>query len=81
METLKTIHVTCVLLSFTGFFIRGLWMISDSSNPVTLSLKIIVMGYIAEFVGLALEELMATVGLVSSRVIVKFPYPKVSFFP
>ena len=32
METLKTIHVTCVLLSFTGFFIRGLWMISDSSK-------------------------------------------------
>jgi uncharacterized membrane protein SirB2 len=32
VETLKTIHVTCVLLSFTGFFIRGVWMISDSSK-------------------------------------------------
>jgi uncharacterized membrane protein SirB2 len=32
VETLKTIHVTCVLLSFTGFFIRGVWMIAESSK-------------------------------------------------
>jgi uncharacterized membrane protein SirB2 len=32
MELLKTIHVTCVLLSFTGFFVRGVWMIRDSSK-------------------------------------------------
>jgi len=30
MEVLKTIHVTCVVLSFTGFFIRGIWMLKDS---------------------------------------------------
>ena len=28
--TIKTIHVTCVVLSFTGFFIRGVWMLIDS---------------------------------------------------
>ena len=31
MEVLKTIHVTCVALSFTGFFIRGIWMLNDST--------------------------------------------------
>ena len=31
MEILKTIHVTCVVLSFTGFFIRGIWMLNDST--------------------------------------------------
>ena len=31
MEVLKTIHVTCVVLSFTGFFIRGIWMLKDSA--------------------------------------------------
>lgn len=30
MEVLKTIHVTFVLLSFAGFFIRGIWMLKDS---------------------------------------------------
>lgn len=29
--TIKTIHVTCVVLSFTGFFIRGIWMLRDST--------------------------------------------------
>ena len=28
MEWLKTLHVTCVVLSFSGFFIRGLWMLT-----------------------------------------------------
>jgi uncharacterized membrane protein SirB2 len=32
MGILKTIHVTCVGLSFFGFFIRGIWMLSDSSK-------------------------------------------------
>lgn len=27
---LKYIHVTCVVLSGTGFFLRGLWMLTDS---------------------------------------------------
>jgi len=31
MGTLKTIHVTFAALSFTGFFIRGIWMLRDSS--------------------------------------------------
>jgi uncharacterized membrane protein SirB2 len=30
METIKTIHVTFVVLSFAGFFIRGIWMLKDS---------------------------------------------------
>ena len=30
MEVIKTIHVTCVALSFAGFFIRGIWMLMDS---------------------------------------------------
>lgn len=30
MEIVKTIHVTCVALSFAGFFIRGIWMLKDS---------------------------------------------------
>jgi uncharacterized membrane protein SirB2 len=28
----KTIHVTCVVLSFAGFFIRGIWMLTDSTK-------------------------------------------------
>ena len=31
METLKTIHVAFVALSFAGFFIRGIWMLMDST--------------------------------------------------
>lgn len=30
MGTLKIIHVTFVVLSFAGFFIRGIWMLKDS---------------------------------------------------
>jgi uncharacterized membrane protein SirB2 len=30
MELIKTIHVTCVALSFAGFFVRGIWMLMDS---------------------------------------------------
>lgn len=29
MEAVKTIHITFVALSFTGFFIRGIWMLMD----------------------------------------------------
>jgi len=32
MGFVKTIHVSCVVLSFAGFFIRGIWMMQDSSN-------------------------------------------------
>lgn len=31
MEAIKTIHVTCVVLSFAGFFVRGVWMLRDST--------------------------------------------------
>ena len=30
METVKTIHIVFVALSFTGFFVRGIWMLKDS---------------------------------------------------
>jgi uncharacterized membrane protein SirB2 len=30
MGVLKVIHVTCVVLSFSGFFVRGIWMLRDS---------------------------------------------------
>jgi uncharacterized membrane protein SirB2 len=30
VETLKAIHITFAALSFTGFFIRGIWMLRDS---------------------------------------------------
>ena len=31
MGTVKTIHVIFVALSFAGFFIRGIWMLRDST--------------------------------------------------
>ena len=31
METVKNIHVAFVALSFAGFFIRGIWMLRDST--------------------------------------------------
>ena len=31
METVKTIHIAFVVLSFAGFFIRGIWMLRDST--------------------------------------------------
>jgi uncharacterized membrane protein SirB2 len=31
MEFVKIIHVSCVILSFAGFFIRGIWMLRDSA--------------------------------------------------
>jgi uncharacterized membrane protein SirB2 len=32
MGAIKTIHIICVMLSFTGFFIRGIWMLMDSNQ-------------------------------------------------
>ncbi len=32
MGLMKTIHVTCVVLSFAGFFVRGIWMLRDSTR-------------------------------------------------
>jgi len=31
MVIIKIIHVACVMLSFTGFFVRGIWMLRDST--------------------------------------------------
>ena len=31
MELIKIVHVTFVALSFAGFFIRGIWMLRDST--------------------------------------------------
>jgi len=31
MEWIKTIHVSCVILSFSGFLLRGIWMFFDSA--------------------------------------------------
>jgi uncharacterized membrane protein SirB2 len=31
VEIIKTIHVTCALISFAGFFMRGIWMLRDST--------------------------------------------------
>jgi len=28
----KTIHVSCIVLSFSGFFIRGIWMLQGSAK-------------------------------------------------
>ncbi len=30
MGVIKTIHLSCVIFSFAGFFIRGIWMMNDS---------------------------------------------------
>ncbi len=30
MGLVKTIHIACVVLSFTGFLIRGIWMLRES---------------------------------------------------
>ena len=30
MQWVKLLHVSCVVLSFTGFMLRGLWMLSGS---------------------------------------------------
>ena len=31
MEWLKPVHITCAVLSFSGFLLRGIWMLQDSS--------------------------------------------------
>ena len=31
MGMIKTIHVVCVVLSFSGFFLRGVWMMLEST--------------------------------------------------
>jgi len=31
MEWIKSIHISCVILSFSSFFLRGIWMLFSSS--------------------------------------------------
>jgi len=31
LEWLKPVHITCAVLSFSGFFLRGIWMLQGSS--------------------------------------------------
>jgi len=31
MEWLKPLHITCAVLSFSGFFVRGIWMLHETS--------------------------------------------------
>jgi len=30
ISIIKTIHLSCIVLSFSGFFVRGIWMLQDS---------------------------------------------------
>jgi uncharacterized membrane protein SirB2 len=41
METVKTIHITVVALSFAGFFIRGIWMLMESRFLAQLWVRIV----------------------------------------
>jgi len=41
MELIKTIHVSCVILSFSGFLLRGIWMMLDSALLASKWVKII----------------------------------------
>ena len=38
---LKHLHVTCVVLSITGFFLRGIWMLTDSPLLDRLWVKVV----------------------------------------
>lgn len=31
MQWLKLLHISCVIVSFSGFLMRGIWMINDSA--------------------------------------------------
>jgi uncharacterized membrane protein SirB2 len=41
MEWIKTIHVSCVILSFSGFLLRGIWMMIDSAMLANKWVKIV----------------------------------------
>jgi len=41
MEWAKTIHVSCVVLSFSGFLLRGLWMMLDSTMLTKKWVKVV----------------------------------------
>jgi uncharacterized membrane protein SirB2 len=32
MEWIKHLHISCALLSFCGFFVRGIWMLQESHH-------------------------------------------------
>lgn len=41
MEWIKTLHISCVFLSFSGFFLRGIWMLFDSAMLANKWVKIV----------------------------------------
>jgi len=41
MEWIKTLHISCVILSFSGFFLRGIWMLFDSAMLANKWVKIV----------------------------------------
>lgn len=38
---LKYLHVTCVVISITGFFLRGVWMLADSPRLDRLWVRVV----------------------------------------
>lgn len=63
MEPLKFIHVTSVLLSISGFAIRGIWMLQNSSKLkfkwVRITPHIIDTVLLASAIGLVVEKQFA----------------------
>ena len=41
MELIKTIHISCVILSFGGFLLRGMWMLLSSAMLCNKWVKIV----------------------------------------
>jgi len=75
MEWIKSIHISCVVLSFSGFFIRGIWMLFGSSLlhkkwvkilphvvDATLLLSALLMLYIMQWSVLDYQWLQVKIG-------------------
>ena len=75
MEWIKSIHISCVVLSFSGFFLRGIWMLSGSSMlhkkwvktvphvvDATLLLSALLMLYILQWSVLDYQWLQVKIG-------------------
>jgi len=75
MEWVKSIHISCVILSFSGFFIRGIWMMLGSSLlykkwvktlphvvDATLLLSALLMLYIMQWSVLDYQWLQVKIG-------------------
>jgi len=75
MEWIKSIHISCVVLSFSSFFLRGIWMMFDSSLlhnrwvktvphvvDATLLLSALLMLYIMQWSVLDYQWLQVKIG-------------------